>query len=109
MPASAQPAGPSGNDLFGAMTTNLAPAPAPAPAPAAPSADLFDLMGPTQTQMSSSQSLNFNMTSMQSMSTMGMPQSMSQVLHSYQSDYSFDIFIHLYFYLVFHFGFLISV
>ncbi|KAK0148096.1 Clathrin interactor 1 [Merluccius polli] len=73
MPASAQPAGPSGNDLFGAMTTNLTPA----PAPAAPSADLFDLMGPTQT-MSSSQSLNFSMTSMQSMSTMGMPQSMSQ-------------------------------
>ncbi|CAL8262673.1 unnamed protein product [Lota lota] len=71
MPASVQPVSPSGNNLFGGMTTSLTPA------PAAPSADLFDLMGPTQT-ISSSQSLNFNMSSMQSMSTMGMPQSMSQ-------------------------------
>ena len=78
MPPSVQPAvTPSGNNLFGGMTPSLTPAPA-----AAPSADLFDLMGPTQT-ISSSQSLNFSMSSMQSMSTMGMPQSMSQVLHSY--------------------------
>ncbi|KAG7273531.1 hypothetical protein CRUP_009880 [Coryphaenoides rupestris] len=71
MPASTQPASPGGNNLFRAMTTGLTPT------PAAPSAELFDLMGPTQT-MSSSQSLNFSMSNMQTMSSTGMPQSMSQ-------------------------------
>ncbi|XP_034070818.1 clathrin interactor 1a [Gymnodraco acuticeps] len=80
MPASAQTVDTSGNDLFAAMT---APAAAPplAPAPAAgsgpASADLFDLMGPTHS-LSSSQSLNFSMSSSQSMSATAMPQSMSQ-------------------------------
>jgi len=74
MPASAQPATPGGgNDLFRAMTTGLTPT----QAPAAPSADLFDMMGPTQT-MSSSQSLNFSMSNVQTMSSTGMPLSMSQ-------------------------------
>ncbi|KAF3838096.1 hypothetical protein F7725_009864 [Dissostichus mawsoni] len=80
MPASAQTVDTSGNDLFAAMT---APAAAPplAPAPAAgsgpASADLFDLMGPTHS-LSSSQSLNFSMSSSQSMSATAIPQSMSQ-------------------------------
>ncbi|XP_047441343.1 clathrin interactor 1a isoform X2 [Mugil cephalus] len=83
MPASAQAADISGNDLFGAMTAPPAPAPAPAPAPvSAPgsgpaSADLFDLMGPTQS-LTSSQSLNFSMSSTQSMSSTVLPQSNSQ-------------------------------
>ncbi|XP_063732411.1 clathrin interactor 1a isoform X2 [Eleginops maclovinus] len=76
MPASAQTVDTSQNDLFGAMT-----APAAAPALAASSgpasADLFDLMGPTQS-LTSSQSLNFSMSSSQSMSTTVLPQSMSQ-------------------------------
>uniref|UniRef100_A0A1A7Z069 Clathrin interactor 1a n=1 Tax=Iconisemion striatum TaxID=60296 RepID=A0A1A7Z069_9TELE len=79
MPSSAQSPGTSGNEFFTAMTaaspTALAPAPAPASGPA--SADLFDLMGPTQS-ITSSQSLNFSMSSTQSMSTTGIPQSMSQ-------------------------------
>ncbi|XP_076595402.1 clathrin interactor 1a isoform X2 [Chaetodon auriga] len=85
MPASAQTVDNSGNDLFGAMTAGpaIAPAPTPTPAPvSAPgsgpaSADLFDLMGPTQS-LSSSQSLNFSMSSTQSMSTTVLPQSRSQ-------------------------------
>lgn len=84
MPASAQTVDNSGNDLFGAMTAGPATAPAPALAPvSAPvsgpaSADLFDLMGPTQS-LTSSQSLNFSMSSTQSMSTTVLPQSRSQV------------------------------
>ncbi|XP_061580918.1 clathrin interactor 1a isoform X1 [Cololabis saira] len=87
IPASAQSVNISGNDLFGAMTAGLAAAPAAAAAPAptpvsAPpsgpgSADLFDLMGPAQS-LSSSQSLNFSMSSTQSMSTTFLPQSQSQ-------------------------------
>ncbi|KAJ3587746.1 hypothetical protein NHX12_011343 [Muraenolepis orangiensis] len=74
MPASAQAAGPVGNNLFGATPAALAPA------PAAPSAELFDLMGPTTHTISSSQSLNFNINSTQSISSnMGML-SMSQNL-----------------------------
>uniref|UniRef100_A0A4W5JXC3 Clathrin interactor 1a n=1 Tax=Hucho hucho TaxID=62062 RepID=A0A4W5JXC3_9TELE len=62
----AQPLAPSNTDLFG---TSSAQAPA--------SADLFDLMGPVQTQsLSGSQSLTFNMTSTQNM-TSTMPQSTS--------------------------------
>ncbi|KAM9356619.1 clathrin interactor 1a [Symphorus nematophorus] len=81
MPASAQTVDNSGNDLFGAMTASPAPAPVPAPV-AAPgsgpaSADLFDLMGPTQS-LTSSQSLNFSMSSTQSMSSTVLPQSISQ-------------------------------
>lgn len=86
MPASAQTVDTSGSDLFGAMT---GPSLAPAAATAAPvsvsasgsgpaSADLFDLMGPTQS-LTSSQSLNFSMSSTQSMSATVMPQSRSQV------------------------------
>lgn len=60
MPASAQTSGAGGSDLFGGVT-------GPAPGPAPPSADLFDLMGPTQS-LGSSQSLNFSMSGSQSMS-----------------------------------------
>ncbi|XP_029971179.1 clathrin interactor 1a isoform X2 [Salarias fasciatus] len=91
MPASAQPVDIGGNDLFGAMTATpqpaAAPAPSPAPAPAAAaasapgsgssSADLFDLMGPSQS-LTSSQSLNFSMSSTQTMSATVLPQSRSQ-------------------------------
>ena len=84
MPTSAQTVDNSGNDLFAAMTAGPATGPAPAPAPvSAPgsgpaSADLFDLMGPTQS-LTSSQSLNFSMSSTQSMSSTVLPQSRSQV------------------------------
>lgn len=78
MPASAQTVNTSGNDLFGAMTAGPAAAPALAPVSAPASADLFDLMGPTQS-LTSSQSLNFSMSSTQSISTTVLPQSMSQV------------------------------
>ncbi|XP_022069724.1 clathrin interactor 1a [Acanthochromis polyacanthus] len=85
MPASAQTVNSGGNDLFGAMTAGLAAAPAPAPAPAAASgpasADLFDLMVPAQS-LTSSQSLNFSMSSTQSMSTTVLPQSRSQPLQN---------------------------
>ncbi|KAJ8014873.1 hypothetical protein DPEC_G00020290 [Dallia pectoralis] len=68
----AQPVVPSNTDLFG--TLSVGPAPSAGPAPA--SADLFDLMGPVQTQtISASQSLNFNMTSTQSIGSI--PQSRS--------------------------------
>lgn len=87
MPASAQTVDTSGTDLFGTMMT-AAPATATVPAPSlAPvsspgsgpaSADLFDLMGPTQS-LTSSQSLNFSMSSTQSMGTTVLPQSRSQV------------------------------
>ncbi|XP_037531312.1 clathrin interactor 1a [Nematolebias whitei] len=81
MPASAQRADISGNDFFGAMTAVSPTAPAPAtvlaPASGLASADLFDLMAPTQS-ITSSQSLNFSMNSTQSMSTTVFPQSMSQ-------------------------------
>lgn len=83
MPTSAQCAADiSVNDLFGAMTAVSPTAPAPAtvlaPASGLASADLFDLMAPTQS-ITSSQSLNFSMNSTQSMSTTVFPQSMSQV------------------------------
>ncbi|XP_040904059.1 clathrin interactor 1a isoform X2 [Toxotes jaculatrix] len=87
MPASAQAADTSRNDLFGAMTAGpgaaAAPAPAPVSAPGAgpASADLFDLMGPTQS-LTSSQSLNFSMSSTQSMSSTVLPQSRSQPLQN---------------------------
>nr|XP_040029773.1 clathrin interactor 1a isoform X2 [Gasterosteus aculeatus aculeatus] len=80
IPASAQTVDTGGNDLFGAMA---APAAAAAAAPASgsgpASADLFDLMGPTQS-FNSSQSLNFSMSSTQSMSATVLPQSRSQPL-----------------------------
>ncbi|XP_041694653.2 clathrin interactor 1 [Coregonus clupeaformis] len=67
----AQPLAPSNTDLFGALSASSASAPAPA------SADLFDLMGPVPTQsLSASQSLTFNMTSTQTISST-MPQSRS--------------------------------
>lgn len=84
IPASAQSADISGNDLFGGMTVGpaaappAAPAPTPAPASGPASADLFDLMGPAQS-LSSSQSLTLSMSSTQSMSTTVLPQSRSQV------------------------------
>ncbi len=82
MPATAQTVDNSGNDLFGTVTAGpvaaQAPAPAPAPVSGPASADLFDLMGPTQS-LTSSQSLNFSMSSTQSMSTTVLPQSRSQV------------------------------
>ncbi|XP_030000757.1 clathrin interactor 1a [Sphaeramia orbicularis] len=81
MPTSAQSADTGGSDLFGAMMAGTAAAPVPASAPGsgAPSADLFDLMGPTQS-LTSSQSLNFSMSSTQSMSSTVLPQSRSQPL-----------------------------
>ncbi|XP_020503427.2 clathrin interactor 1a isoform X1 [Labrus bergylta] len=85
MPASVQTVDNSGNDLFGGMTAGPALAPAPTPISAAgaapPSADLFDLMGPTQS-LTSSQSLNFSMSSTQSMSSTVLAQSMSQPLQN---------------------------
>ncbi|XP_018531035.1 clathrin interactor 1a [Lates calcarifer] len=85
MPASAQTVDTRGNDLFGAMTASpaIAPAAAPVSAPASgpASADLFDLMGPTQS-LTSSQSLNFSMSSTQSMSTTVLPQSRSQPIQN---------------------------
>lgn len=71
MPASAQSPTAAGTDLFGTAGA----APVAAPVSAAPSADLFDLMGPAQT-LTSSQSLNFSMS--QSMSATVLPQSHSQ-------------------------------
>lgn len=78
MPPSAQAADSSGVDLFGNMMIAASP-PAAATAAAAPaSADLFDLMGPSQS-LTSSQSLNLSMSSSQTMSTIVLPQSRSQV------------------------------
>ncbi|XP_061901608.1 clathrin interactor 1a [Entelurus aequoreus] len=82
MPASAQSVDTSGNDLFGAMTASPTPAPVAAAGNNASSADLFDMMGPTQT-FTSSQSLNFSMNSTQSMSATGLPQSRSQPMHNF--------------------------
>ncbi|XP_061783531.2 clathrin interactor 1a [Nerophis lumbriciformis] len=82
MPASAQSVDTSGNDLFGGMTASPAPAPVAAAGNNASSADLFDMMGPTQT-FTSSQSLNFSMNSTQSMSATGLPQSRSQPMHNF--------------------------
>ncbi|KAG7241818.1 hypothetical protein INR49_024788, partial [Caranx melampygus] len=89
MPASAQTSDTSSNDLFGPMSAGAsaaatsAPAPAPVSAPgsAPASADLFDLMGPSQS-LTSSQSLNFSMSSTQTMSSTVLPQSRSQPLHN---------------------------
>ncbi|XP_035016740.1 clathrin interactor 1a isoform X2 [Hippoglossus stenolepis] len=85
MPVSGQTADTSKNDLFGTITavpaTVTAPVPVSAPASAPASADLFDLMGPTQT-LNSSQSLNFSMSSTQSMSSTILPQSTSQPLQN---------------------------
>ncbi|XP_014054243.1 clathrin interactor 1 [Salmo salar] len=68
----AQPLAPSNTDLFGALSASSAPAPA--------SADLFNLMGPGQTQsLSASQSLTFNMTNTQTISST-MPQSRSLLM-----------------------------
>ncbi|XP_062281423.1 clathrin interactor 1a isoform X2 [Scomber scombrus] len=86
MPASVDT---GGDDLFGTMTAGPGAAAAPAltPAPMSAtgsgpaSADLFDLMGPTQS-LTSSQSLNFSMSSTQSMSTTVLPQSRSQPLQN---------------------------
>ncbi|CAJ1058192.1 clathrin interactor 1a isoform X2 [Xyrichtys novacula] len=84
MPAAAQTVDNS-NDLFGVMAAGPALAPVSAPVSAAgsgpTSADLFDLMGPTQT-LTSSQSLSFSMSSTQTMSSTGLPQSMSQPLQN---------------------------
>ncbi|KAK9963171.1 hypothetical protein ABG768_006382 [Culter alburnus] len=72
----AQPVNPVGIDLF----SGLQVAPAPAPASTAPSSDLFDLMGSSQTtNFSTSQSMNFSMTTSQ---TIGLPTSTSQPLQT---------------------------
>ncbi|ROL51812.1 Clathrin interactor 1 [Anabarilius grahami] len=72
----AQPVNPVGIDLF----SGLKVAPAPAPASTAPSSDLFDLMGSSQTtNFSTSQSMNFSMTTSQ---TIGLPTSTSQPLQT---------------------------
>lgn len=103
MPVSAQAADFSKNDLFGPMTTSPVAAPAPAPVPAAAaapaSADLFDLMAPTQS-LTSSQSLNFSMSSTQTMSNTVLPQSRSQVcmvalIHTHTHTFSI-IYLSLY-------------
>lgn len=68
----AQPVNPAGIDLFSGLQA--------APASTAPSSDLFDLMGSSQTtNFSTSQSMNFSMTTSQ---TTGMPASKSQPLQS---------------------------
>ncbi|KAG9272738.1 clathrin interactor 1 [Astyanax mexicanus] len=73
-PPTAQPVNPAGTDLFAGLQT------APAPASTAPSADLFDLMGPSgTTTITASQSMNFTMSSTQNM---GLPMSKSQPLQS---------------------------
>ncbi|KAL0175922.1 hypothetical protein M9458_028252, partial [Cirrhinus mrigala] len=60
----AQPVNPAGIDLFSGL--QAAPAPAPAPVSTAPSSDLFDLMGSSQTaNFGTSQSMNFSMTTSQ--------------------------------------------
>ncbi|KAL3045128.1 hypothetical protein OYC64_013394 [Pagothenia borchgrevinki] len=76
MPASAQTVNTSGNDLFAAMTAPAAAPHGPAAGSGPDSDDLFDLM--VDHSLSSSQSLNFSMSSSQSMSATAMPQSMSQ-------------------------------
>uniref|UniRef100_A0A3Q2WDY9 Clathrin interactor 1a n=1 Tax=Haplochromis burtoni TaxID=8153 RepID=A0A3Q2WDY9_HAPBU len=86
MPASAQTGNMSGNDLFAPMNAGPSVAtPTAAPAPASgsglASANLFDLMGPTQS-LTSSQSLSFSMSNTQSMSTTVLPQSKSQPLQT---------------------------
>ncbi|CAI5651635.1 clathrin interactor 1a isoform X3 [Oreochromis niloticus] len=86
MPASAQTGNTSGNDLFAPMNAGPSVAtPTAAPTPASgsglASANLFDLMGPTQT-LTSSQSLSFSMSNTQSVSTTGLPQSKSQPLQT---------------------------
>ncbi|XP_038131103.1 clathrin interactor 1a [Cyprinodon tularosa] len=81
IPGSAQSPVTSGSDLFGAMAAGSPAAPAPVAAPAPASADLFDLMGPTQT-LTSSQSLNFSMSSTQTLSANIMPQSVPQPVHN---------------------------
>lgn len=85
MPATAQAADMSGTDLFGAMTAgHSAAAPVTALAPASTpgsdlaSANLFDMMGPTQS-LTTSQSLHVSMSSTQNMTTTVLPQSKSQV------------------------------
>lgn len=84
MPAPAQTADMSGNDLFSPMTAGPSAAmPVAAPAPASgsglASASLFDLMAPAQS-LTASQSLSFNMSSTQNMTTTVLPQSKSQPL-----------------------------
>ncbi|XP_077588447.1 clathrin interactor 1a [Stigmatopora nigra] len=81
MPASVHPADTSGNDPFESMRAGpaLASAPVTNVGSSSSSADLFNLMGPTQT-FTSSQSLNFNVNTTHSMTTTGLPQSMSQPL-----------------------------
>ncbi|XP_056117795.1 clathrin interactor 1a [Rhinichthys klamathensis goyatoka] len=69
-----QPVNSVGIDLFSGLQV------APAPASMAPSSDLFDLMGSSQTtNFSTSQSMNFSMTTSQ---TIGMPTSKSQPLQT---------------------------
>ncbi|KAJ8406054.1 hypothetical protein AAFF_G00309420 [Aldrovandia affinis] len=57
-PAAPAPVDPAGTDLFAGLQPVVSQT-----AAAAPSADLFDLMGPSQSTVSSSQSLNFSMSS----------------------------------------------
>uniref|UniRef100_A0A3B3QS86 Clathrin interactor 1 n=1 Tax=Paramormyrops kingsleyae TaxID=1676925 RepID=A0A3B3QS86_9TELE len=76
-----QPAATSSQPLNGLAADLFAgspPAPGPAPPAQAPSADLFDLMGPSQAAVSSSQSMVFGMGS-----TVGIPLSRSQPLQSF--------------------------
>ncbi|XP_036380418.1 clathrin interactor 1-like [Megalops cyprinoides] len=78
-PAS-QPLGGSGTDLFASMQQPPAPAQVSPP----PSADLFDLIGSSQTSLTASQSLNFAMRSTQSVGAgSGLPMSRSQPLQNF--------------------------
>ncbi|XP_034037075.1 clathrin interactor 1a isoform X2 [Thalassophryne amazonica] len=79
MPAGVQSADTGGNHPFGVMTAGPAPVSAPVSGP--PSADLFGLMAPPQS-LTSSQSLNFTMSTSQHMSTTVLPQSRSQPLQN---------------------------
>ncbi|KAM9376953.1 clathrin interactor 1a [Pholidichthys leucotaenia] len=81
IPASAQAADMGGNELFGSVTAAPAAAPVSLPTSGLASTNLFDLMAPTQS-LTSSQSLNFSMSSTQTVNTTVLPQSRSQPLQN---------------------------
>uniref|UniRef100_A0A3P9BP00 Clathrin interactor 1a n=1 Tax=Maylandia zebra TaxID=106582 RepID=A0A3P9BP00_9CICH len=85
--SAAQPSNPNGDfgewNAFPGGPSVATPTAAPAPASGSglASANLFDLMGPTQS-LTSSQSLSFSMSNTQSVSTTVLPQSKSQPLQT---------------------------
>nr|XP_015204843.1 PREDICTED: clathrin interactor 1 isoform X1 [Lepisosteus oculatus] len=72
-----QPLSSTGGDLFASMQSP------PTPVPSTPSNDLFDLMGSSQATMTSSQSMNFAMSSTQTVgASTNLPMSRSQPLQN---------------------------